>query len=131
MENFISVALPSRKAKKAVLEKMIASAQMHLNETNPNYGIFEDDNKNIILKIELPQQLDNKASDAVAHNLSENLFNLGYNDFDIEISSNDSEESTLENTDWHTAEAEAEHQSIRTAETAEEQRAAEAEAEAD
>jgi hypothetical protein len=108
MENFISVALPSRKAKKAVLEKMIASAQMHLNETNPNYGIFEDDNKNIILKIELPQQLDNKASDAVAHNLSENLFNLGYNDFDIEISSNDSEESTLENTDWHTAEAEAE-----------------------
>jgi len=106
MENFISVALPSRKAKKAVLEKMIASAQMHLNETNPNYGIFEDDNKNIILKIELPQQLDNKASDAVAHNLSENLFNLGYNDFDIEISSNDSEESTLENTDWHTAEAE-------------------------
>ena len=106
MENFISVALPSRKAKKAVLEKMIASAQMHLNETNPNYGIFEGDNKNIILKLELPQQLDNKASDAVAHNLSENLFNLGYNDFDIEISSNDSEESTLENTDWHTAEAE-------------------------
>ena len=106
MENFISVALPSRKAKKAVLEKMIASAQMHLNETNPNYGIFEGDNKNIILKLELPQQLDNKASDAVAHNLSENLFNLGYNDFDIEISSNDSEESTLENTDWHTTEAE-------------------------
>ena len=105
MENFISVALPSRKAKKAVLEKMIASAQMHLNETNPNYGIFEGDNKNIILKLELPQQLDNKASDAVAHNLSENLFNLGYNDFDIEISSDDSEESTLENTDWHTAEA--------------------------
>ena len=107
MENFISVGLPSRKAKKAVLEKMIAAAQMHLNETNPNYGIFEGDNKNIILKLELPQQLDNKASDAVAHNLSENLFNLGYNDFDIEISSNDSEESTLENTDWHTAEAEA------------------------
>ena len=105
MENFISVGLPSRKAKKAVLEKMIAAAQMHLNETNPNYGIFEGDNKNIILKLELPQQLDNKASDAVAHNLSENLFNLGYNDFDIEISSNDSEESTLENTDWHTAEA--------------------------
>ena len=40
MENFISVGLPSRKAKKAVLEKMIAAAQMHLNETNPNYGIF-------------------------------------------------------------------------------------------
>ena len=117
MENFISVGLPSRKAKKAVLEKMIAAAQMHLNETNPNYGIFEGDNKNIILKLELPQQLDNKASDAVAHNLSENLFNLGYNDFDIEISSNDSEESTLENTDWHTAEAEAEPKEMRSKRT--------------
>ncbi len=105
MENFISVSIPSRKAKKSVLEKMIASAGMHLNEHEPNYGIFEGEDKNIILKLELPQQLNNKESDIVAHNLSENLFGLGYNDFDIEISSDPSEETTLENTDWHTVEA--------------------------
>ena len=42
-----------------------------------------------------------KDSDMVAHNLSEDLFNLGYSDFDIEISSDPQEENTLESTDWH------------------------------
>ena len=102
MENFISVSIPSRRAKKSVLEKMIASAGIHLNEGEPNYGVFEGEDKNIILKLELPQELNSKDSDIVAHNLSENLFDLGYDDFDIEISSDPSDETTLENTDWHT-----------------------------
>jgi|GEM_PF-3102765 len=102
MENFISVSIPSRRAKKSVLEKMIASAGIHLNEGEPNYGVFQGEDKNIILKLELPQELNSKDSDIVAHNLSENLFDLGYDDFDIEISSDPSDETTLENTDWHT-----------------------------
>ncbi len=102
MENFISVSIPSRTAKKAVLSKMISSAGGHLHEGEPNYGIFEGDDKNIILKLEIPNQMNAKDSDIVAHNLSEDLFNLGYSDFDIEISSDPQEENTLESTDWHT-----------------------------
>ena len=104
MENFISVSIPSRTAKKAVLSKMISSAGRHLNEGEPNYGIFEGDDKNIILKLEIPNQMNAIDSDMVAHNLSENLFNLGYNDFDIEISSDPQEENTLESNDWHNIE---------------------------
>lgn len=101
MENFISVSIPGRKAKKAIMDKMISSASEHLQESEPNYGIFESDDQNIILKLEIPNQLNAMESDVVAHNLSENMFNLGYNDFDIEISSDPQDENTLENTDWH------------------------------
>ena len=104
MENFISVSIPDRKAKKSVLEKMLRSANLQENNNKKiNYGIFEGDDKNIILKLELPSQLSEKDSDSVAHNLSEDLFNLGYNDFDIEISTDEINDShTLENTNWHT-----------------------------
>ena len=102
MDNFISVSIPSRKAKKAVLEKMLKSTNLHETTQDVNYGVFEDDNKNIILKLEIPSQLSEKHSDAVAHNLSEDLFNMGYKDFDIEISTDETnEQSTLENTNWH------------------------------
>jgi len=101
MENFISVTIPGRTAKKAIINKMIASASGHLQESEPNYGVFESDDKNIILKLEIPNQLNARESDVVAHNLSEDMFNLGYDDFDIEISSDPQDENTLENTDWH------------------------------
>ena len=101
MENFISVTIPGRTAKKAIINKMIASASGHLQESEPNYGVFESDDKNIILKLEIPNQLNARESDVVAHNLSEDMFNLGYNDFDIEISSDPQDENTSENTDWH------------------------------
>ena len=48
------------------------------------YGIFEGIDKNIILKLEIPSQLSERQSDKVAYNLSSNLFELGYKDFDIE-----------------------------------------------
>ena len=101
MENFISVTIPGRTAKKAIINKMIASASGHLQESEPNYGVFESDDKNIILKLEIPNQLNARESDVVAHNLSEDMFNLGYDDFDIEISSDPQDENTLENTDRH------------------------------
>ena len=43
MENFISVTIPGRTAKKAIINKMIASASGHLQESEPNYGVFESD----------------------------------------------------------------------------------------
>ncbi len=102
MENFLSVSIPSRKAKKAVLEKMLQSANLNEDNASLNYGIFEGDDRNIILKLELPAQLSEKQSDLVAHNLSEDLFGLGYNDFDIEISTDEVENNpTLESNDWH------------------------------
>ena len=97
MENFISVT--AEQQRKLYYPKYIAPG--HLHEGEPNYGIFEGDDKNIILKLEIPNQMNAKDSDMVAHNLSEDLFNLGYSDFDIEISSDPQEENTLESTDWH------------------------------
>ena len=101
MENFISVSIPNRKVKKLVLENMLKSVNMPLNEKKTNYGIFESINNGIILKLEIPSQLSERQSDKVAYNLSGNLFELGYKDFDIEISTDtNTKSSTLENTDW-------------------------------
>ena len=101
MKNFISVSIPNRKIKKLVLENMLKSVNMPLNEKKTNYGIFEGIDKNIILKLEIPSQLSERQSDKVAYNLSSNLFELGYKDFDIEISTNKNTKiNTLENTSW-------------------------------
>ena len=81
---------------------MLQSANLNEDNASLNYGIFEGDDRNIILKLELPAQLSEKQSDLVAHNLSEDLFGLGYNDFDIEISTDEVENNpTLESNDWH------------------------------
>ena len=106
MKNFISVSIPNRKIKKLVLENMLKSVNMPLNEKKTNYGIFEGIDKNIILKLEIPSQLSERQSDKVAYNLSSNLFELGYKDFDIEISTDKNTKiNTLENTSWTREEA--------------------------
>ena len=95
MKNFISVALPDRKAKKAVLEKMLRSVNAPLNEKKSNYEILEGKSNNIILKLEIPNQLSESASDNVAYKLSEGLFGIGYSDFDIEVSTDGTNKQTL------------------------------------
>ena len=101
MKNFISVALPDRKAKKAVLEKMLRSVNAPLNEKKSNYEILEGKSNNIILKLEIPNQLSESASDNVAYKLSEGLFGIGYSDFDIEVSTDGTNKQTLSDTAWH------------------------------
>ena len=115
MQHFISVLMTDRKLKKVVLEKILQSVNMPLNEKTTNYGIFEGKDKNIVLKVELPKQLTEKQSDIAANKLSTQLFELGYNDFDIEISTDIvSNDLTLENTDWHTNEAPVQHVQLGT-----------------
>lgn len=86
MEHFISVIFPTRRVKKTVVEHMMKASGLPLNESKVNCGIFESDNKGLILKVELPRSLNEKESDRFADTLSSKLFELGYQDFDIESS---------------------------------------------
>ena len=79
MEHFIRV----------VMEKQ-DSLNESLNETIfPGSYIFESEQGATIFEMPLANELTPDEADAFAQKLSEYVFNQGYNDFDIEISTND------------------------------------------
>ena len=79
MDNFVSVIFSTRKVKKSILDHVVAAVGIPLNEKKVNYGIFEGENKNLVLKIEIPRELSESESDIFADTLSTKLHDLGYN----------------------------------------------------
>ena len=86
MKHFISVVFPDRKVKRSVLEHMVQASGLPLNESKLDYGIFESDNKGLVIKVALPRSLSEHESDQFADKISQKLFDMGYKDFDIESS---------------------------------------------
>jgi len=68
----------------------------------PNNEIYETDQGATVFEIPLPRQLTNEEADEFANRLRNYLFDEGYDDFDIEISTNEDElaEETYEGDDF-------------------------------
>ena len=68
----------------------------------PNNEIYESDQGATVFEIPLPRQLTNEEADEFADRLRNYLFDEGYDDFDIEISTNEDElaEETYDGDDF-------------------------------
>ena len=76
-----------------------------LNESVfPTHELFESEQDATIIQIPLPSSLSEEAAEAMANKVAEHFFNEGYEDFDIEISADDLEETdeiTLDGDDFY------------------------------
>ena len=87
MQNFVSVILKTKKLDEyAVVEAMMQSLGAPLAEHETEYGLFESENSNIVLRLETPYELDDEESDAFAESFANRMFEMGYDDFEIETS---------------------------------------------
>ena len=93
MEHFVRIVME----KQEVLEG--------LNESVfPTHEIFESEQGATVIQIPLPNALSEEQADAMANKVAEHFFNEGYKDFDIEISTEDLEETdeiTLDGNDFY------------------------------
>jgi len=87
MEHFVNIIFPTRRVKKSVVEHMKKAAGLNLNESKQtSFELFESKDNGIIVKLELPRELDIYESDAFANKMTSKLFEMGYDTFDIEVS---------------------------------------------
>jgi hypothetical protein len=94
MEHFVRVVME----KQEILEG--------LNESVfPTHEIYESEQGATVIEIPLPSALSEEQADEMAHKVAEHFFNEGYNDFDIEISSDEDleeiDEITLDGNDFY------------------------------
>ena len=92
MEHFVRV----------VMEKQDTLAESLNESIFPNSEILETEQGATVFHIPLPNALSEEEADAFAEKLSSYMFESGYNDFDIEISTEDEEldEVTLDGDDF-------------------------------
>jgi hypothetical protein len=57
-----------------------------LMESETNYSLNESEDGKTVLTVETHAPLDEEESDLVAEDVANKLFDLGYNNFDIEVS---------------------------------------------
>tara|TARA_B100000900_G_C20572154_1_gene713688 strand:+ start:87 stop:353 length:267 start_codon:yes stop_codon:yes gene_type:complete len=87
MENFINVIFDNKEElDDIVVSEVATSASNALMESETNYTLTESEQGQTILTVETHVQLDEAESDKVANNVANKLFDLGYNNFDIEVS---------------------------------------------
>tara|TARA_B100001057_G_scaffold253669_1_gene253930 strand:+ start:8724 stop:10628 length:1905 start_codon:yes stop_codon:yes gene_type:complete len=87
MDNFVSVILKTKDLdENAIIEAMLGALDAPLAERVNQYGLFESDNDNIVLRLETPYELDDDESDGFAESFAKRMFEMGYDDFEIETS---------------------------------------------
>jgi hypothetical protein len=88
----------------SLLNTAMSESAIGLLEDQTTYEIFEDEDDNQVLRVELHRSLDETEADELAESLNEKLKAMGLNEFDIEISTDESlDEETLEGDDFHSA----------------------------
>ena len=88
----------------SLLNTAMSESAIGLLEDQTTYEIFEDENDNQVLRVELHRSLDSTEADELAESLNEKLKAMGLNEFDIEISTDETlDEETLEGDDFHSA----------------------------
>ena len=87
MENFINIIFDNKEEiDDIVVSEVATSASTALMESETNYSLTESKSGQTVLTVETHVQLDEEESDEVANNVANKLFDLGYDNFDIEVS---------------------------------------------
>ena len=87
MENFVSVILKNREIdENAIVEAMLDALDAPLAERIEQYGLFESERDSVVLRLSTPYELDDEESDTFAEAFSNKMFEMGYEDFEIETS---------------------------------------------
>ena len=87
MENFINIVFDQKQeVDDIVVSEVATSASTALMEEETGYELYDTEDGKTILTVETHVQLDEQASNDVAKKIADKLFDLGYNNFDIEVS---------------------------------------------
>jgi len=103
MQHFFSIIGKNINAE-SLVDVALSESAIGLFEDQTNYQIFEDEQGNQVLRVELHRALDEIESDELAESLNEQLKEMGLEEFDIEVSTDDNlDEETYEGDDFHSA----------------------------
>lgn len=87
MEHFINIVFDNNEeVDDIVVSEVATSASNALLEEETGYELYDTEDGKTILTVETHVQLDEQESNEVAEKVAHKLFDLGYNDFDIEVS---------------------------------------------
>ena len=89
MEHFVSIITTDYKLEDHLVESVLTSANAGLLETETLYETFETDNGEQVLRVQLTRQLSESEADSFAESLADKLFEMGYENFDIEVSTDE------------------------------------------
>jgi hypothetical protein len=92
MEHFVSIITRDYELEDHLVESVLSSAKVGLLEDETQYVLFETDADEQVLRVQLHRQLTEQESDAFAETLADKLFEMGYEDFEIEVSTEESED---------------------------------------
>ena len=86
MKHFINVIFDNiEELDDIVVSEVATSASDALLESETNYLLEEIDNKTVLV-VETHVQLDEQESDDIANDIANKLFDMGYDNFEIEVS---------------------------------------------
>ena len=103
MQHFFSIIGKNINAE-SLVDVALSESAIGLFEDQTNYQIFEDEQGNQVLRVELHRSLDEAEADELAESLNEQLKEMGLEEFDIEVSTDDAmDEETYEGDDFHHA----------------------------
>lgn len=86
MKNYINIVWQGKQeVDEIVAEMVMEGSSVALLESETNIEIYETEDETV-LAVETHKPLTEEESDAVAEKIAHKLFDLGYDDFDIEIS---------------------------------------------
>ena len=103
MQHFFSIIGKNINAE-SLVDVALSESAIGLFEDQTNYQIFEDEQGNQVLRVELHRALDETEADELAESLNEQLKEMGLEEFDIEVSSDEElDEETYEGDDFHSA----------------------------
>ena len=103
MQHFFSIIGKNINAE-SLVDVALSESAIGLFEDQTNYQIFEDEQGNQVLRVELHRALDETEADELAESLNAQLKEMGLEEFDIEVSSDEElDEETYEGDDFHSA----------------------------
>ena len=103
MQHFFSIIGKNINAE-SLVDVALSESAIGLFEDQTNYHIFENEQGNQVLRVELHRALDETEADELAESLNEQLKEMGLEEFDIEVSTDDNlDEETYEGDDFHSA----------------------------
>jgi hypothetical protein len=103
MQHFFSIIGKNINAE-SLVDVALSESAIGLFEDQTNYQIFEDEQGNQVLRVELHRALDETEADELAESLNAQLKEMGLEEFDIEVSTDDNlDEETYEGDDFHSA----------------------------